>query len=129
MGRGSAPEQEMPRSNQESREWRRQRLAFREVSAVKVPGMAGYLVHSDLRHITEPGSLQRQDNNVNVLRMFWSPLVCKIQSEGQPGWLSGLASPSAQGVILEIRNRGPHRAPCMEPASLALSLSLSLFHE
>lgn len=36
---------------------------------------------------------------------------------GIPGWLSGLAPPSAQGVILETRNQVPHQAPCMEPAS------------
>ena len=38
--------------------------------------------------------------------------------------------PLAQGGILETRDRIPHRAPCMEPASpsacLCLSLSLSL---
>ena len=37
---------------------------------------------------------------------------------------------SAQGVVLETRDRVPHRAPCMEllplPVSLPLSLSLSL---
>ena len=36
---------------------------------------------------------------------------------GQSWWLSGLAPPSAQGVILETRDRVPRRAPCMEPAS------------
>ena len=36
---------------------------------------------------------------------------------GQPGWLSGLAPPLAQGVILETRDRVPHGAPCVEPAS------------
>ena len=49
-------------------------------------------------------------------------------------WLSGLAPPSAQGLILETLDRIPHQAPCMEPASpsacvsasLSLSLSLSL---
>ncbi|CAK7311989.1 hypothetical protein VULLAG_LOCUS16466 [Vulpes lagopus] len=54
--------------------------------------------------------------------------------EGQPRWLSGLASPSAQGMILKTWDGVPCRAPCMEPASpsacvsasLSLSLSLSL---
>ena len=43
------------------------------------------------------------------------------------GWgvLSGLAPPSAQGVILKTGDPVPHRAPCMEPMSLPLSLSLS----
>ena len=43
---------------------------------------------------------------------------------GQPGWLSGLVPPSAQGVILETWDRIPHQAPCMEPASPPLPLSL-----
>ena len=42
---------------------------------------------------------------------------------GQPGWLSGLAPPSAQGVILETQDQVPRQAPCMEPAS-----PLSLIH-
>ena len=54
---------------------------------------------------------------------------------GQPWWLSGLAPPSAQGVILEIWGGVPHRAPCMEHASpsacvsASLSFSLSVSHE
>ena len=38
--------------------------------------------------------------------------------------------PSAQGMILGSRNRVPHRAPCMEPASpsACVSASLSLSH-
>ena len=54
---------------------------------------------------------------------------------GQPWWLSGLALPSAWGVILETQDRVPRRACCMEPASpsacvsasLSLSLSLCLY--
>ena len=54
---------------------------------------------------------------------------------GQPGWLSGLVPPSAQGVIQETGDRVPCLTPCIEPASpsacvvsasLSLSLSLSL---
>ena len=45
---------------------------------------------------------------------------------GQPGWLSGLVPPSAQGLILETWDRVPRQAPCMEPASLSLSRALSL---
>ena len=44
---------------------------------------------------------------------------------GQPGWLSGLALRSAQGVILETWDRVPRQAPCMEPASPAAALCLS----
>ena len=45
---------------------------------------------------------------------------------GQPGWLSGLAPPSAEGRILETRDRVPHRAPCIEPASPSACVSASL---
>ena len=54
---------------------------------------------------------------------------------GQPGWLSGLVQPSAQGLILETQDQVPHRAPCMEPASPSacvsapLSLSVSLMNK
>ena len=56
---------------------------------------------------------------------------------GQPGWLSGLAPPSAQGVILETQDPVPRWAPCVGPASpsacvsapLSLSLSLYVCHE
>ena len=50
----------------------------------------------------------------------------KGKGQGQPGWLSGLALPSAQGMILETRDRVPCQAPCMEPASLSLPVSLPL---
>ena len=43
-------------------------------------------------------------------------MIFKFSTCGRPGWRSGLAPPSAQGVILETRGRVPHRAPCMEPA-------------
>ena len=48
----------------------------------------------------------------------------KSFDQGQPQWCSGLAPPAAQGVILETLDRVPRRAPCMEPASLSMSLSL-----
>ena len=46
----------------------------------------------------------------------------------KPWWLSGLAPSSAQGVILETRDRVPPRAPCMGglPPSASLSLCLSI---
>ena len=54
----------------------------------------------------------------------------KTQFGGQPGWPSSLALPSAQGMILVSRDRVPHWATCMEPASpsacVSASLSLSL---
>ena len=46
--------------------------------------------------------------------------------EGQPSWLSGLAPPSAQGMILETLDRVPRQAPCMEPASPSACVSASL---
>ena len=52
---------------------------------------------------------------------------------GQPGWLSGLAQPSAQGLILGSQDRVLRRAPYVEPASpsacVSASLSLSVSHE
>ena len=61
--------------------------------------------------------------------------IFKNQDLGQPGWLSGLAPPSAQGMTLETQDRVPRQAFCMEPASPSacvsapLSLSLSVSHE
>ena len=37
-----------------------------------------------------------------------------------------LSLPLAQGVILESRDRLPHQAPCMEPASPSACVSASL---
>ena len=69
---------------------------------------------------------------INVLKTS-NILTHQTDILGQPGWLSGLALPSAQGVMLESRDRVPYRAPCMEPASpspcVSASLSLSLSHE
>ena len=45
---------------------------------------------------------------------------------GQPGWLSGLALPSAQAVILGTWDRVPCRAFCMEPISPSACVSASL---
>ena len=45
---------------------------------------------------------------------------------GQPGWLSSLAPPLAQGVILETQDQVPHQASCMEPASPSACVSASL---
>ena len=59
----------------------------------------------------------------------------KVLEVGQPGWLSGLALPSAQGVILETLDRVPCQALCVEPASpsacisASLSLSVSLINK
>ena len=65
------------------------------------------------------------------------PSICCLQ-ETHLG-LSGLALPSARGVILETQDRVPRQVPCMEPASpsacvsasvcLSLSLSLSLMNK
>ena len=56
-------------------------------------------------------------------------ICAKLQKFEQPGWLSSLALPSAQGLILETRDRVPCRAPCMEPASPSAPLSLCVSHE
>ena len=52
---------------------------------------------------------------------------------GQPQWLSSLALPSAQGLILETRDQVPHWAHCREPASpsacVCVSVCLSLINK
>ena len=45
---------------------------------------------------------------------------------GQPWRLNGLASPSAQGLILETGDRVPRWAACMEPTSPSACVSASL---
>ena len=49
----------------------------------------------------------------------------KMTFEGIPGWLSGLVPAFGPGVILESWDRVLHQAPCMDPASVSASLSLS----
>ena len=44
----------------------------------------------------------------------------------QPRWLSSLAPPSAQGLILETWDRVPRQAPCMKPASPSACVSASV---
>ena len=46
--------------------------------------------------------------------------------QGQPWWLSGLALPSAQGMILETQDQVSCQAPHMEPASPSACVSASL---
>ena len=55
----------------------------------------------------------------------------KTSLQGQSRWLSSLALPSAQGLILETWDRVPCQATCMEPASpsacVSVSVSLSMY--
>ena len=50
----------------------------------------------------------------------------KLKWLGQPLWLSGLAPPSARGVILGIQDQVPGQAPCMEPASPSASVCVCM---
>ena len=50
----------------------------------------------------------------------------KIGIRGSLGGAVVWRLPLARGVILETRDRVPHRAPCMEPASPSTSVSASL---
>ena len=68
-----------------------------------------------------PGSPQYDYQAIQMILIQLENL-CAV---GSPGWLSGLASPSAQSVIPETWDRVPRQAPCMEPASPSDSLSLS----
>ena len=60
-------------------------------------------------------------------------MLFNIHNRGQPWWPSGLALPSAQGLILESQDQVPCQAPCMEPASpsacVSASLSMSLMNK
>ena len=61
--------------------------------------------------------------NKNQVKFYVSATAFKTLAKGQPGWLSGLAPPSAWGVILETRDRVLRRAPCMEPACVSACVS------
>ena len=72
-----------------------------------------------------------------TLKYYGEEIPLIITSAGQPGWLSGLAPPSAQGVILETP-RDPRDPMSGSPAwclllplpmSLPVSLSLSLMNK
>ena len=75
--------------------------------------------------------LSRKINTIPESEAF-SQINCKSGFR-QPGWLSGLVPPSAQGVTLETWDQVPHQAPCTEPASpsacVSASLSLCVSHE
>ena len=66
----------------------------------------------------------------SILQMRRHTACQGVTARGQPGWLRGLAPPSAQVVILETWDQVPYLAPCMEPASpsACVSASLSLSH-
>ena len=79
-------------------------------------------------------------NNMEVFHSLYfeckkPEMIVFIQSDfiyikfksGQPGWLSGLAPPSAQGMIPETWDQVQGGAPCMEPASPSACVSASLF--
>ena len=52
-----------------------------------------------------------------------------MDAVGSLGGAAVWCLPLAQGAILETWDRVPRQAPCMEPVSLPLSLSLSVSHE
>ena len=52
--------------------------------------------------------------------------TASISTQGQPGCLSGLAPPTAQGLILEARDQVPRQAPWMKPASPSACVSATL---
>ena len=66
--------------------------------------------------MTDPPVMSQKQQKEMVLRYFY----------GHPRWLSGLAPPSVQGVILEMWSQVPSWAPCMEPASPSACVSLPL---
>ena len=56
----------------------------------------------------------------------FAPLIIKPGFQGHLGGSAVERLPLAQGAILESWDRVPHWAPCMEPASLPLPVSLPL---
>ena len=52
--------------------------------------------------------------------------IYKIWVLGIPGWLSGSAPSFGPGRDPGLRDRVPHRAPCMEPASPSACVSASV---
>ena len=79
--------------------------------------------------LNAPGSeLQGLNPDARFTHSLTSALL-KKNDLGQPGGLSGLAPPSAQGVILGSRDRVPRRAPCVEPASLSACVPVSLMNK
>ena len=71
------------------------------------------------------------------IKSILSRFRLRIFAFGQSRWLSGLALPSAQGMILETQDQVPRWGPCMKPAfpsacvsaSVPLYFSLSVSHE
>ena len=58
---------------------------------------------------------------------WFNVCILIIMQLRQPRWLSGLALPSVQGLLLETQDRVLRQAPCMEPLlPLPVSLLLSL---
>ena len=70
--------------------------------------------------------LREQNGEWHEVRQGRSMSLIRVWSLGQPQGLSGLAPPSAQGLILGTGDRVPRRAPCMEPASPSAWISASL---
>ena len=66
---------------------------------------------------------------VKVVWVTWSTVQSRSQETSFGGRLDGLTVerlPLAQGMLLESQDRVPHRALCMEPASLSAYVSASL---
>ena len=73
---------------------------------------------------------KNQQHKKQVLARIWrkrnTHALLVEKANRAAGWLSGLALPSAQGVILETQDRVPCWAPCMEPASPSACVSAPL---
>ena len=92
-------------------------MGARSHSALQVDGKSLTFILSEI--INHPTDLSTQVTRSNIC-------VLKNHYVGQPGWLSGLAPPLAQGLIQETWNRVLCQAPCMEPASPSACVSASL---
>ena len=64
---------------------------------------------------------KEQSNEIKIERAIEK--ITEIKTKGQSGWFSGLALPSAHGIILETWDRVSRRAPYREPASPSACVS------
>ena len=101
------------------------------------PATRDRLIHAVECHHQER-KMRRKDRAFNIFHFVskggWpriSVLICvgtqkKCSMRGRLGGSAVEHLPSAQGVILGSRDRVPHRAPCMGPASPSACVSASL---
>ena len=82
------------------------------------PYKKGIFGHRD-RHEQRKDDTQGEDSHL-------SGMTLRSQRTGAAWMAQGFSATFSPGVILETRDRVPHRASCMEPASPSACISASL---